>query len=1122
MEEPTLITGPFLGEESQFLRFLDPITNTTPTFEDNFSTPKPEWDIQEKAVIDSGALQISVENDHDVRVGGDHLVARNFVIQFDFNIVGDESTSVGFEIRNENALFEIMNDQWMMSDEDEVVFSGVITNPRTEGWNTVTIFTQGNQFALYYNADRLTAFTRSIPGESNAFHADSISGTVYIDNLKFWDLDKIELVAEDTPVPGSTSSVMPEVTATRTPLHTPVPTADLRVLNPDNGHFYLHSQDAGFQSGAYWVFARNYCESLGGYLATVEDESENEFVSQWGNVFLGATADEEGTWSWVTGEPWEYENWRDGHPDNPDGLGILNLWLGEWHNFGPDDVQMPFVCEWDPEPNPPPEERAINPDNNHLYISRGFHSWEFARNDCASMGGYLATIGDAAESEFLYGISYQDRPNWLGATDSEQEGTWVWITGEPWIYENWNPGEPRNSSGDEDYLAFHPDSGWSAIDVTEEYLSGHQTARLPYICEWDPEPETPEPTPTSTPDERVLNPDNQHLYLYSGSSSRVEPQIWPLARDFCDSQGGYLVTIQDAAENNFIYQLTSAPSGLVFLGGSYNAQGNSWDWITGEPFEYENWAVGKPSNQFNDYYLAFGDGKYWHDTTNDERNFICEWDPEPDRLEPTPTPTEDRRTLNPENQHLYRWYGDPSSVSGTNWKVARDYCEAVGGYLVTIQNAAENELVDELSMAQVWIGATDEEEEGTWVWITGETWDYTNWNTNQPTNEDGKHYLFLDWQDMWSDGNLSQQMDFVCEWDPEPEAPESTPMPPPANRIFNPENEHYYFDSWSSTAVSNKVWHAAKEYCERHGGYLATIQDAEENAFVYELLSGGNSWLGATDEEQEGTWVWVTGEPWDYADWPEGGPTSGEDEHYLFFDYWHGHWGAGVSTYEYPGSFICEWDADPDPRASVGEAYSPIFEYIGSNLPTFKDTFSTAKNEWGSTSAGYWIPNMLQDEILVVMSPGVDTEFPVNGLFQATDFVLSFDFHPNKDETGVLGLIFRSSESLGTYYQFKISYSWAGYLTAWLFSYSDGSIVRTTKNGSMPLPNEYNKIELVVRGEDVWIFINGDLEFEMSGLESWGDDNYISYPQRGDPQGEGVTVSFDNFKFWNLDGVEFD
>jgi hypothetical protein len=162
--------------------------------------------------------------------------------------------------------------------------------------------------------------------------------------------------------------------------------------------------------------------------------------------------------------------------------------------------------------------------------------------------------------------------------------------------------------------------------------------------------------------------------------------------------------------------------------------------------------------------------------------------------------------------------------------------------------------------------------------------------------------------------------------------------------------------------------------------------------------------------------------------------------------------------------YVCEWDPEPDPRISIGATYSPIFKYIGSQLPTFEDNFSTAKGEWGSTSAGYWIPGMIQEETLVVMSPRTDTAFPINGLFKATDFALSFDFHPyGEDIGGVIGLVFRASERLGTYYQFKISFPMGRikpYRAAWLFSTSDATIVRTTEQGLVSLPIDLTRLSL--------------------------------------------------------------
>ena len=56
--------------------------------------------------------------------------------------------------------------------------------------------------------------------------------------------------------------------------------------------------------------------------------------------------------------------------------------------------------------------------------------------------------------------------------------TWRWITGEPWSYINWYPGEPNNLNGIEIYLATWVIPGtWN--DIYPAYAAG-------YIVEWEP------------------------------------------------------------------------------------------------------------------------------------------------------------------------------------------------------------------------------------------------------------------------------------------------------------------------------------------------------------------------------------------------------------------------------------------------------------------------------------------------------------------------------------------------------------------------------------------------------------------------------------------------------------
>jgi hypothetical protein len=92
--------------------------------------------------------------------------------------------------------------------------------------------------------------------------------------------------------------------------------------------------------------------------------------------------------------------------------------------------------------------------SSHSYrvIARSL-SWHEARADAESRGGHLATITSQAELDHVLalGILPDSGSYWLGATDAASPGTWTWVTGEPWDYTRWAPGEP-NSVGVENCL----------------------------------------------------------------------------------------------------------------------------------------------------------------------------------------------------------------------------------------------------------------------------------------------------------------------------------------------------------------------------------------------------------------------------------------------------------------------------------------------------------------------------------------------------------------------------------------------------------------------------------------------------------------------------------------------
>lgn len=270
---------------------------------------------------------------------------------------------------------------------------------------------------------------------------------------------------------------------------------DNRPFEPNGEHQYKIFYDT-----LTWEEAKAACEAKGGHLATITSEEEQQKLNLYNagnhNLWIGGCKNAEGQWCWVTGEPWEYENWGDGEPNNSsnvvEGENCVAMWPEKWNDLANGNIyeQSGYICEWEATN----DESAVEEDGyaGHVYEfytlpesewESGPITWEQAERRCEWKGGHLAVIESQAENDYLYAAMKQKgyENACFGYSDKETEGSWKWVNGVQSSYINWHSGEPNNQNGDEDYAMFYQkfdDGTWNDGD-------GIIDVGCAYICEWD-------------------------------------------------------------------------------------------------------------------------------------------------------------------------------------------------------------------------------------------------------------------------------------------------------------------------------------------------------------------------------------------------------------------------------------------------------------------------------------------------------------------------------------------------------------------------------------------------------------------------------------------------------------
>ena len=208
-----------------------------------------------------------------------------------------------------------------------------------------------------------------------------------------------------------------------------------------------------------------------------------------------------------------------------------------------------------------------------------------ARQTCENDNTTLPIPRSAEENNiYIQLASYEI--NWLGMSDSQEEGVWKADDETDIIWFNWRQGEPNNAFGGEHGVMMDKNGKWNDLREHEERK---------FICIFK--------IPVDYTYERTTFGDV--FYKHYGSMSRTE------GAQLCASENSFLPIPRSAAENAFYANW----GGYRWLGVSDEESEGYWMGDDGFPIEWFKWNKGEPNN---DNGVEHGVETYNHGYWNDK------------------------------------------------------------------------------------------------------------------------------------------------------------------------------------------------------------------------------------------------------------------------------------------------------------------------------------------------------------------------------------------------------------------------------------------------------------------------------------------------------------------------
>ncbi|XP_078695922.1 uncharacterized protein LOC144924510 isoform X2 [Branchiostoma floridae x Branchiostoma belcheri] len=257
---------------------------------------------------------------------------------------------------------------------------------------------------------------------------------------------------------------------------------------------------------------------------------------------------------------------------------------------------------------------------------------------------------------------------------------------------------------------------------------------------------------------------NRKCYKFS-----TDKMTFKAAKDACQRDGGMLATIDAQDTNDLVVKEIRAGRDSYWIGLNDVREEGSFVWSdeAKSPAVYTNWQPDQPDNGGGEDCVEMTKNQDWNDLPcSSKLNFICE-------KEKTQWTCPPIYGVNAFRGKCYRF-----SVRRVTFNEAKAICRTEGGRLAVLKDQATDVFIRKRirslphrRVLNYWIGLSDIQEEGTFVWSDGTELTasgYTHWSQGKPDNaevERGEDCVEIR-QDMnytWNDVECGEKRRFVCE-----------------------------------------------------------------------------------------------------------------------------------------------------------------------------------------------------------------------------------------------------------------------------------------------------------------------------------------------------------------------